>query len=72
MAITTSQIDALQTAIASGELSVSHAGTTVQYRSITELIRARDDLQRRYDAQEAAAAGARRPRLTRLYQAGRG
>lgn len=37
MAYTTAQRDALRSAIASGELSVSYEGKTVTYRSIPEL-----------------------------------
>jgi hypothetical protein len=39
---TLTQLAALNAAIASGELSVQYDGKRVQYRSIDELIRARD------------------------------
>lgn len=39
---TTGQLQALNAAIASGELMVQYDGKKVQYRSIDELIRARD------------------------------
>lgn len=40
MAYTTTQLAALQAALASGELSVEYDGKKVQYRSIAELERA--------------------------------
>ena len=40
MAYTTTQLAALQAALASGELSVEYDGKKVQYRSISELERA--------------------------------
>ena len=43
MAVTRSDIDALDKAITSGILSVRHSdGKQIQYRSINDLIRARD------------------------------
>lgn len=42
MALTQTDIDALDKAIASGELTVSVDGKSVTYRSIGELKRARD------------------------------
>lgn len=73
MAVSQSDIDTLNQAIAIGERLVRKAdGTTVEYRSVGDLIRARDDLARQKAAEDAAAAGTRRPRITRLYHAGRG
>jgi len=40
MAYTTTQLAALQAALASGELSVEYDGKKVQYRSVAELERA--------------------------------
>lgn len=42
MALTQTDIDALDRAIASGELTVTVDGKSVTYRSISELKRARD------------------------------
>lgn len=39
-------IAALNAAIASGELKVSYAGRTVEYRSIDDLIKAKRELER--------------------------
>ena len=42
MAFTQSDLDAIDAAIASGELTVSHNGRTVTYRSMDDLFKARD------------------------------
>lgn len=42
MAFSTAQLQALEDAIASGELRVSYEGKTVEYRSVGELINARN------------------------------
>lgn len=42
MAYTTTQLQALEDAIASGELTVTYEGKTVTYRSIKDLMAARD------------------------------
>lgn len=54
-------IDALTAAIASGELKVSYAGRTVEYRSIDDLIRARDVL--RGDLGRLSSNGVQRSRI---------
>jgi ribosomal protein L12E/L44/L45/RPP1/RPP2 len=41
MAFTQANLDAIDAAIASGELTVSVAGRTITYRSIDDLIKAR-------------------------------
>lgn len=69
MAVTQSDIDALTSAIASGERQVTIGSQSVSYRSIDDLIKARDTLMRDLAAQEGTAS---RPRQTRLYFAGRG
>lgn len=56
MAYTTTDLDAIKAAIASGELSVSHNGRTVTYRSIAELLKAKADIE----AELASAANGRR------------
>lgn len=42
MAFTTTQLDAIETAIASGELTVKYDGKEVTYRSMEDLRSARD------------------------------
>ncbi|CAN1564494.1 hypothetical protein MCERH10_02834 [Caulobacteraceae bacterium] len=54
-------INALQSAIASGELKVSYAGRTVEYRSIDDLIKARDVL--RGEIGRLAQGGVQRSRI---------
>lgn len=68
MAVTQADIDGLTSAIASGERQVSIGGRTVTYRSIDDLLKARDRLQ----AELAAQPGTVRPKQTKLYYAGRG
>ena len=73
MSVSLSDIDELNAAIAVGERLVRKAdGTTVEYRSVADLIRARDDLRAELEAQTAAATGRTRVRAVRLYHAGRG
>lgn len=55
MAFTSADIDALDRAIASGELSVTMNGRQVQYRSISELIAARDKVKAELAASDATA-----------------
>ena len=68
MAVTQEQIDALNDAIASGERQISNGGQQVTYRSISDLIKARDDLQTQFDQQN----GVQRPKQYRMYHAGKG
>jgi roadblock/LC7 domain-containing protein len=42
MAFTTNQLNALEAAIASGQLKVVYDGKQVEYRSVTDLMKARD------------------------------
>lgn len=73
MAVTQADIDALNEGIASAERQIVHGSQSVTYRSIEDLIAARDDLQRQKDAQEVSAGTkARRIRRTKWYFAGRG
>ncbi len=44
MAFTTTDLAAIDAAIASGELTVSHNGRTVTYRSMADLMRARQTI----------------------------
>jgi hypothetical protein len=62
MAFTTADLAAVEAAIASGELSVQYADRRVQYRSIDELMRAREAIAQALNS----AAGKRRPRHFRL------
>lgn len=62
MAFTSADLAAVEAALASGELSVQYADRRVQYRSIDELMRARETISKELDA----AAGKRRPRSFRL------
>lgn len=54
MAYTQTDLEAINTAIASGELSVAFNGRRVEYRSLDELIRARSVIE----GDIAAATGA--------------
>lgn len=72
MPVTQDQIDSLNQAIADGVRQVTIDGETVTYNTTDSLIRARDDLQARFNAEQTAAAGRRRNRVTLLYHAGRG
>ena len=68
MAITQTDIDNLNAAIASGTRSVTIGGQTITYGTVDALIRARNDLQKLLNAE----AGARtRSRQTYAYHAGR-
>lgn len=68
MAVTQADIDALNSAIASGERVVVLNGESVTYRSIPELITARNDLQQQLDA----ALPVKRNKRIYNYYAGRG
>lgn len=68
MAISQTDIDNLNEAIALGERSVRMSdGRSIEYRSVAELIMARDDLQR-----QLAASQQQRRRQVYLVQGGRG
>lgn len=56
MAFTPSDLAAVERAIASGELSVSSNGRSVTYRSMLDLVRARDMIRAELD--RAASRGA--------------
>lgn len=69
MSVTQADIDALNAAIAQGETLVRKKdGTTVQYRSVPDLIRARNDQQSQLNAQSATP----RNKIVRVSQSGRG
>ena len=69
MAITQADLDALDRALASGERMVVLNGQSVTYRSIDDLIKARDYLAARLSE---LTLEARRPKRTYAYQSGRG
>jgi hypothetical protein len=68
MPISQTDIDALNQALSAGEKSVTINGKSITYRSVDEIIRARDDLQR----QLSRSAPVVRPSRTLLYHGGRG
>lgn len=68
MAVSQTDIDNLNAAIARGARSVTIGGQTVIFNTTESLIRARDDMQKQLNAQ----SGVRRPRQSYLVQTGRG
>ena len=66
--VTQLDVDALNQALTNGEKQVVIDGQSVTYRTISELIAARNDLQEQLNRQ----ATSRRPKRTMLYHAGRG
>lgn len=73
MPILQTDIDALTEALATGERMVRKGDKVVEYRSVDELLAARNALQSQFDAEQAASGTvAARPRQTRLYHGGRG
>lgn len=57
MAFTTDDLAALDAAIASGELTVSHNGRTVTYRSISDLLKARATVAAEIAAAQTGRSG---------------
>jgi hypothetical protein len=73
MPVTLDQLAAMDAAIATGERAIRSPNGTVEYRSIDELIRARNALQSQYQAEQAAVSGRPlRRRVFRMFHAGRG
>lgn len=72
MAVTQADIDALNAAIALGERVVVLNGQSVTYRSVDDLIKARNDLKQQMQDAEVEAAGKRRVKRTYGYYQGRG
>ena len=72
MAVSQQDIDNLNSAIASGERVVMLNGQSVTYRSIDDLIKARNDLRNELRAAADSAAGGKQPRRLFLFHAGRG
>ena len=69
MAVTQTDIDNLNAAIASGVRSTTLGGQTVVFNTTDSLIKARDDMKTQLTAQNAATA---RPRQSYAFYAGRG
>lgn len=67
--VSQTDIDALNAAIAQGERQVMIGAKQITYRSVTELITARNDLQQQLQAQTSTD---KRGRITRIRPAGRG
>ena len=69
MAVTQTDIDNLNTAIASGARSVTIGGQTVIYNTTESLIKARNDMQEQMIKQNRTT---RRKKQSYLFQSGRG
>ena len=67
MSFTKKHLDAVEAAIARGEKTVRYADRTVEYRSVDELLQARDQIR----TSLTNAAGAR-SRVIRLHHGGKG
>lgn len=72
MPVLQSDIDALNQALRNGERVVKSDGVLVEYRSVDELIKARDDLVAQMAAETVVSSGVARPRQTILTHGGRG
>lgn len=73
MAVTQQDIDGVTAAIASGERQVTIGGQTVTYRSIGDLLLARDTLKAEFLAQQVADGTVTpRSKQSYAYYAGRG
>lgn len=71
MAATQADIDALNAALASGEKQVVLDGQSITYRSVAEIIAARNDLQAQL-TRAASVNTQRRPKQFGLYVSNRG
>jgi hypothetical protein len=72
MPATQADIDALTRAIATGQRQVTIGSQSITYRSISELLAARDALQTELNNAENEASDTKRPKQYRVYQSGRG
>lgn len=72
MAVQQSDIDALNSALASGEKIVRIGEKLVEYRSPEAIIIARDDLRAQMALESVSAGGTPRPRVVYHTQGGRG
>jgi hypothetical protein len=70
MAFTSTDLDAINAAIASGELTVKHNGREVTYRSMSELMAAKRTIEADIAAQAAGGRAGGSFRFT--FQTGRG
>ena len=67
MSFTQKHLDAVEAAIARGEKTVRYADRTVEYRTVDELLKARDQIR----TSLVASAGPR-SKVVRLYHGGKG
>jgi len=67
MSFTQKHLDAVESAIARGEKTVRYADRTVEYRTVDELLKARDEIRT-----SLSNASGPRPRVLRLYHGGKG
>ncbi|MBU6959650.1 hypothetical protein KRR23_18165 [Pseudomonas sp. CVAP len=67
MSFTQKHLDAVEAAIARGEKVVRYTDRTVEYRTVDELLKAREEIR----SSLASAAGPR-SRAVRLYHGGKG
>lgn len=67
MSFTQKHLDAVESAIARGEKTVRYADRTVEYRTVDELLKARDQIR-----SSLVADTGPRSRVIRLYHAGKG
>lgn len=72
MAVTQADIDALDQAIADGVRQVTINGQSTTFNTTDSLIRARNDLQAKLNAETLRAAGRGPNKRQYLYHAGRG
>ena len=70
MAVSQSDIDNLNTALANGEKQVVLDGQSITYKSSDDLIKARNDLQEQFNRANPPARV--RSKRTAMYYAGRG
>ncbi|CRL47772.1 phage head-tail joining protein [Pseudomonas sp. URMO17WK12:I11] len=67
MSFTQKHLDAVEAAIARGEKTVRYTDRTVEYRTVDELLRAREEIR-----SSLVNAAAPRSRAVRLYHGGKG
>jgi len=67
MAFTQKHLDAVEAAIARGEKTVRYTDRTVEYRTVDELLKAREEIR-----QSLVSSVTPRSRVVRLYHAGKG
>ena len=72
MAVTQTDIDELNRAIADGVRQVTLGGQTITYNTTESLIKARDDMRTELKLQDARDAGLRRNPVTLVAYGGRG